>query len=80
MSGALQHLSMKKAVRAADVETLIREIQRYLVYLDAIRTSNRTPKRRGGGRSPEMRRGSGADHEDGEDNGMTPCAICAVAA
>ena len=51
MSGALQHLSMKKAVRAADVEALIREIQRYLVYLDAIRTSNRTPKRRGGGRS-----------------------------
>jgi hypothetical protein len=40
---------MKKAVRAADVEALIREIERYLAYLDAIRTSNR-PQGRGGGR------------------------------
>jgi hypothetical protein len=42
---------MKKAVRAAEVEALIREIQRYLAYLDAIRTANRRPRGRGGGRS-----------------------------
>jgi hypothetical protein len=40
-----------KAGRAADVEALIREIQRYLHFVEAIRTSNRPPKRRGGGRS-----------------------------
>lgn len=37
-----------KAVRPADVEALIREIQRYLDFVDAIRMSNRPPKRRGG--------------------------------
>ncbi|HET9738584.1 MAG TPA: hypothetical protein VFP78_10750 [Solirubrobacteraceae bacterium] len=42
---------MRKAVRAAEVEALIREIQRYLACLDAIRTSNRPRKGRGGGRS-----------------------------
>jgi hypothetical protein len=42
---------MEKPGRVADVEALIREIQRYLRYLDAIRTSNRPPKRRSGGRS-----------------------------
>jgi hypothetical protein len=42
---------MQKAVRAAEVEALIREIQRYLACLDAIRTSNRPPTGRGGGRS-----------------------------
>jgi hypothetical protein len=50
VSGALQHRSMKKAVRAAEVEALIREIERYLAYLDAIRTSNRPRKGRGGGK------------------------------
>jgi hypothetical protein len=42
---------MEKPGRVADVEALIREIQRYLRYLDAIRMSNRPPKRRSGGRS-----------------------------
>jgi hypothetical protein len=42
---------MEKPGRVADVEALIREIQRYLRYLDALRTSNRPPKRRSGGRS-----------------------------
>jgi hypothetical protein len=42
---------MRKAARGADVEALIREIQRYLRYLDALRSSNRPPKRRSGGRS-----------------------------
>jgi hypothetical protein len=42
---------MKKRMRAADVEALIREIERYLAYLDATRSTNRSPKRRGGGRS-----------------------------
>jgi hypothetical protein len=41
---------MDKSGRVADVEALIREIQRYLRYLDALRT-NRPPKRRSGGRS-----------------------------
>ncbi len=44
---------MKKAVRATDVEALIREIQRYLAYLDAIRTSKRPSSGRGGGRRTE---------------------------
>jgi hypothetical protein len=30
---------MKKALRAADVEALIREIQRYLAYVEAFRSS-----------------------------------------
>ena len=42
---------MGKGERAADVEALIREIQRYLRYLDALRTSNRPPKKRSGGGS-----------------------------
>jgi hypothetical protein len=42
---------MEKPGRVADVEALIREIQRYLRYLDALRTSNRPSKRRSGGRS-----------------------------
>jgi hypothetical protein len=41
---------MDKSGRVADVEALIREIQRYLRYLDALRT-NRPPKRRRGGGS-----------------------------
>lgn len=30
---------MKKSLRAADVEALIREIQRYLAYVEAFRAS-----------------------------------------
>jgi hypothetical protein len=30
---------MKKALRAAEVEALIREIQRYLAYVEAFRSS-----------------------------------------
>jgi hypothetical protein len=42
---------MRKAERGADMEALIREIQRYLRYLEALRTSNRPSTRRSGGRS-----------------------------
>jgi hypothetical protein len=42
---------MKQPGRLADVEALIREIHRYLRYVDSLRSSNRPPKRRGGGRS-----------------------------
>jgi hypothetical protein len=42
---------MKKPGRVADVDVLIREIQRYLSYLDALRTTNRPSKRRSGGRN-----------------------------
>jgi hypothetical protein len=38
---------MDRAGRATDVETLIREIQRYLRYLDALRTPSRPQLRRG---------------------------------
>ena len=51
MSGALEHLRMKKRIRAEDVEALIREIERYRAEVAAIRKTNRPPKRRGGGRS-----------------------------
>jgi hypothetical protein len=34
-------LPMKKALRAADVEALIREIQRYLVCVEAFRAAER---------------------------------------
>ena len=34
---------MKKGLRAADVEALIREIQRYLSYVDAFRARPPTP-------------------------------------
>ena len=44
---------MKKAARVEDVEALIREIQRYLVLLDALRKSSRPPEREGEGRSNE---------------------------
>jgi hypothetical protein len=41
---------MKKALRAADVEALIREIQRYLSYVDAFRAKPPVPpaEREGG--------------------------------
>jgi len=42
---------MDKPGRVAEVEALIREIQRYLRYLDSLRTTNRPPERRNGGRS-----------------------------
>jgi hypothetical protein len=38
---------MERAGRATDVEALIREIQRYLRYLDALRTSSQPQTRRG---------------------------------
>ena len=40
MSGAAQARAMKKALRAAEVEALIREIQRYLAYVEAFRSSD----------------------------------------
>ncbi|MEO5576419.1 MAG: hypothetical protein ABIR67_05835 [Gaiellaceae bacterium] len=42
---------MDKPGRVAEVEALIREIQRYLRYLDALRTTNRPPRGGAGGRS-----------------------------
>jgi hypothetical protein len=42
---------MDKAGRAEEVEALIREIQRYLRLLDALRRSNRPPEGRSGERS-----------------------------
>jgi hypothetical protein len=41
---------MQRTGRASEVEALIREIQRYLRYLDALRTTNRPPSRRDGRR------------------------------
>jgi hypothetical protein len=43
---------MKKALRAAEVEALLREIQRYLAYVDAFRTAEprRPPADREGGK------------------------------
>ena len=48
MSAASHHRRMEKPKRAEDAEALIREIQRYLRYLDALRTASRPHKRRGG--------------------------------
>ena len=42
MSDSADDPGMKKQRRVADVEALIREIQRYLSYLDALR--GRTPE------------------------------------
>jgi hypothetical protein len=42
VSGVLEAPPMKQALRAADVEALIREIRRYLSYVDAFR--NRAPE------------------------------------
>jgi hypothetical protein len=44
---------MKKAARVEDVEALIREIQRYLILLDALRKSSCPPEQEGEGRSTE---------------------------
>ncbi len=43
--------NMQKAVRAAEVEALIREIQRYLAYVEAFRSSDgrKRPADSGGG-------------------------------
>ena len=43
MSGVLHAPSMKKGLRAADVDALIREIQRYLTYVDAFRARPPAP-------------------------------------
>lgn len=52
MSGGLQGERMKKVLRTADVEALIREIQRYLAYVEAFRSSDRRqpPAEREGGK------------------------------
>jgi hypothetical protein len=42
---------MEKRRRAGDVEALIREIQRYRAYLEAIRKAKPPPNRRDEGRS-----------------------------
>jgi hypothetical protein len=42
---------MKKRARAANVEALIREIERYRAYLDAIRKDENPSKRRDEGRN-----------------------------
>jgi hypothetical protein len=34
---------MTKVLRAAEVEALLREIRRYLAYVDAFRTADRRP-------------------------------------
>ena len=39
MSGVTQTRAMKKPLRASEVEALIREIQRYLAYVDAFRNA-----------------------------------------
>ena len=44
---------MEKALRAAEVEALLREIQRYLAYVEAFRT--------------ESQRRPSADDEDGKE-------------
>jgi hypothetical protein len=36
---------MKKALRATEVEALLREIQRYLAYVEALRTSGSATER-----------------------------------
>jgi len=46
VSGAAHHRLMKKTGRVADVEALIREIQRYLAYVDAFRSIGRPTGRR----------------------------------
>ena len=38
MTARAQHRSMMKAARAAGVEALIREIRRYLAYVDGFRS------------------------------------------
>jgi len=44
---------MKKAARVEDVEALIREIQRYLVLMTALRKPRCPPEKEGEGRSTE---------------------------
>jgi hypothetical protein len=50
VSDGAEDRSIEKQGHAAEVEALIREIQRYLGFLDALRTSN-PPHRRDAGRS-----------------------------
>jgi hypothetical protein len=47
---------MKKSLRASEVEALLREIQRYLAYVDAFRTAS-PPKRDGEHREGEQKEG-----------------------
>lgn len=51
MSSGAEDTSMKKALRSGDVEALLREIQRYLAYVDAFRRDQRRlpPAEREGG-------------------------------
>ena len=44
MSADPQARPMKKALRATEVEALLREIQRYLAYVDAFRSSGSRQK------------------------------------
>ena len=47
MRGVSQALVMKKTSRAAEVEALIREIQRYLAYVEAVRRQRPADEERG---------------------------------
>jgi hypothetical protein len=51
VSDGAEDRSTEKHGRAADVEALLREIQRYLGLLDALRISNPPRKRPGEGRN-----------------------------
>jgi hypothetical protein len=46
---------MKKASRAAEVEALLREIRRYLAYVDAVRTQG--PRKEDPGRAQPGKEG-----------------------
>ena len=48
---------MKKALRAAEVEALLREIQRYLAYVDAFRSSGGPNERRADNREERRKDG-----------------------
>jgi hypothetical protein len=46
---------MTKALRAAEVEALLREIRRYLAYVDAVRTQG--PRKEDAGRAEPEKEG-----------------------
>ncbi len=56
MSGVPQARSMKKSLRASEVEALLREIHRYLAYVDAFRSASQ-PKGDGEQREGEQKEG-----------------------